>query len=622
MCGIFGVMQHRAEGPPSQGSLRDTARRMHHRGPDACGLHAEDGVGLVHTRLSLVDLNERSNQPFWDPTRRYCLLYNGELYEYADLRAQLERLGAVFHTTSDTEVLLAALIRLGVDATVRQLEGMFAFALYDTQEKALVMARDRFGIKPLFVHDSDSAFVFASTVNAMRPWLALEPDPLTVTSYLQGFNGPLSGRSFYGQVTIVPPGGVVRVTRGGRARFEQLLTMQDLVDPAMIAELAQRSPAQLVDEVEHRLLKSVESQLCADVPVGAFCSGGVDSSLLMAMAARFHSDLRVFHADVEGPLSERTAAEQLSRHLKLEMKAVAVRDSHFVECMPDVVEHFGYPYAVNAQSVAIRLVSQLVHDAGIKAVLTGEGSDECFLGYSWLLPNVRARLGRVRGRITRSLAGRRPEDRGMTSVDLALLKGLPNQFEGEIGPVGYGDVSGSVSEQPGLSRSLATDGNLSYILRMLLHRNDAMGMAASVEARFPFLDSRLVSLAVNLPARAKIRFSPGVLDPEHLFFRDKWVVRQVANRYLPRALSQRHKGAFPMTASLRLQIGDGMFEDSFVTEWFGLSRPALRYLLSNASRALRFRLLHLEAWGHVCVRERPKAALAARLGKHVHVGAA
>ena len=292
MCGIFGILQHNATTPPSLELLSATARHLEHRGPDGRGTHADVGVGLVHTRLSLVDLSERSNQPFWDSTQRYCLVYNGELYDYANLRDELEDSGIKFRTTSDTEVLLEALIHFGVEATLPRLEGMFAFSLFDARQRSLVLARDRFGIKPLFIHDSDDAFIFGSTVDSMRPWLMLRPDPLTLSAYLQGFNGPMSGRSFYDQVSIVPPGSIVRVELGTRAEFTQCLTMSEMIDPDMAENFASRARVDLVDQVEEALLRSVQSQLCADVPVGAFCSGGVDSSLIMAMESWAHVCVR------------------------------------------------------------------------------------------------------------------------------------------------------------------------------------------------------------------------------------------------------------------------------------------------------------------------------------------
>lgn len=618
MCGIFGVLQHQAKAAPSEELLRDTLRRLKHRGPDGSGLHRDVGVALAHTRLSLVDLNERSNQPMWDASGRYCLVYNGELYDYQELRQELGSRGVNFRTTSDTEVLLEAMVRFGVEQALDRVDGMFAFALYDTQERSLVVARDRFGIKPLFIHDEPSAFVFASSVDAMRPWLELRPDALTVSAYLHGFNGPTSGRSFYEGVRIVPPGGLVRIELGGRARFSQCLTLNELVDPGAAAELANRPRAELVDEVEALLLRSVESQLFADAPVGAFCSGGVDSSLILAMAARFHSDLRIFHADIEGPLSERPAAEHLARHLGLDLAVAPVRDQDFVDSIPEAVEHFGAPF-VNPTLIPIHHVSRLVREHDVKAVLTGEASDECYLGYPWLAPNipdaVRRRLRRLLPRFLRETGGGASQG----GIDHNLLAGLSNGFEATRGPVGFEWADAAVPYHAASAEGLTSSGELSYILRTLLYRNDTMGMASSIECRFPFLDRRLVTMSAHLPVDCKVRFSPFAWDREHPLYRDKWIIREIAARYLPPGLSHRHKGMFPTDAFQRITIDDGFFQDSFAAEFYGLGRRRLQYFLQRADRPLRLRLMLLESWAHRCIRECPAETLGTRLADHVAV---
>src|ERR1700736_6683992 len=180
MCGIFGVIRRSGDIVPDQARLDETARLLGHRGPDGHGTFSEPGIGLVHTRLSLLDLNERSNQPFWDREHRHCLVYNGEVYNFQALRDQLAKGGVEFRTTCDTEVVLEAMLHWGPDAALPRLEGMFAFALYDRQTKSLLLARDRFGIKPLFVYETPDELVFASEVMPMRPWVNLKPDLLSV----------------------------------------------------------------------------------------------------------------------------------------------------------------------------------------------------------------------------------------------------------------------------------------------------------------------------------------------------------------------------------------------------------------------------------------------------------
>jgi asparagine synthase (glutamine-hydrolysing) len=211
--------------------LHETARLLSHRGPDHTALHADRGIGLVHTRLSLVDLHSRSHQPFWDRGGRYCLAYNGGVYNFRALRADLERDGITFRTTSDTEVLRECLLARGVDRTLAALDGMFAFALYDTRQESLVLARDRFGMKPLFIHDDAERFVFASEIRALRPWLDVRPDFLSISSFLYGFSGPTRGYTFFDRIRFLDPGVVVEVGRGQRATYRRFFAISDFWDP-------------------------------------------------------------------------------------------------------------------------------------------------------------------------------------------------------------------------------------------------------------------------------------------------------------------------------------------------------------------------------------------------------
>jgi asparagine synthase (glutamine-hydrolysing) len=221
MCGIFGILLHHNPGRmPDRCRLERSAGLMHHRGPDHHGIYADEGIGLVHTRLSLLDLHPRSSQPFWDSDGRYGLVYNGEIYNYREVRRELEGQGIKFKTTSDTEVLLQCLIHYGTEATLPRIEGMFAFALYDRREHVLTLARDRFGIKPLYIYDRKDAFVFASEVAAMRPWIRLEPDLLSIAAYLENqLQGPASNFSFFKGVKSAAPGSVITVRRGRQAQY-------------------------------------------------------------------------------------------------------------------------------------------------------------------------------------------------------------------------------------------------------------------------------------------------------------------------------------------------------------------------------------------------------------------
>jgi asparagine synthase (glutamine-hydrolysing) len=640
MCGIFGILLHNADGMPDRCGLERSAGLMQHRGPDRQGIYVDEGIGLVHTRLSLLDLHPRSNQPFWDSDGRYALVYNGEIYNYRELRSELEEQGIDFKTTSDTEVLLESLIHYGAEATLRRLEGMFAFALYDTRERLLTLARDRFGIKPLYVYDQRDSFVFASEIAAMRPWIRFEPDLLSIAAYLENQRqGLANGFSFFKGIKIATPGSVITVRRGGQAQYGRFFSLGEFWDAAEGERLKRLKASQVVDEVEQVLLESVNKQLLADAPVGALCSGGIDSSLVVAMASKSHKNLAIFHADVIGPTSEYEAATALAKHLKLDLKTVKVSDDDSIEMMPDVMAHYGYPFTRHPESVPFLMVSRLARNNGVKAVLTGEGADECYIGYQWSLFDLRGFVRELPVRTyhalpklirlllqskyrrlireLRTLAAK--SSRVYQARASVTASSLYHRCEREIE---YEDICGGIRRfvgRPVDANEVISLKLISDILRTLLHRNDCLGMAASIESRFPFLDSRLVKLAVNMPYQYKVRFSPAVVEREHLFLRDKWVLRKVAERYLPPVLSQRKKLGFPVNAHSRMDIGTEFFDDSLVANMFELDRRTTRYWVDRASREVKRRLLYLEVWAHVCLHDAPRETILAKLRKHVRV---
>ena len=579
---------------------------------------------MVHTRLSLLDLSPRSNQPFGDRRGRYALIYNGEIYNFRELRSELEEQGVEFRTSSDTEVLLECLINHGIEGTLPRLEGMFAFALYDKREGLLALARDRFGIKPLYVYDKDDVFVFASEIRVMRPWVKFEPDILSISSYLQGFGEPTKGHSFYKDVKIIAPGTLITLRRGERARYSCFFSMSDFWDEGQAGALKGLKPRQIIDEVDELLLDSVKMQLVADAPVGALCSGGIDSSIMMAMASKFHNNLAIFHANVIGPDSEYEAAAALAKHLKLDLKTVEVLEQDFLDIMPEVTTHYEHPFSHHPNSVPFLMVSKLVRSNGVKAVLSGEGADECFIGYPWLIFNLKSFIRQLLSQpypklhqSIRRLGGRQshipPQD---------LVCGLHNRFEIAIDNE---DIRTQVERTSGRTvrdHDLTSLYQLSYHLRTLLHRNDCLGMAASIEARFPFLDSRLVKLAVNMPYPYKVRFSPTVLEKQHYFLRDKWVLRKVAERYLPIELAQREKLGFRVGTQSRMQIPAEFFKGLFVADLFGLSRRETHYLVDHSPQELKLRLLHLEVWAHVCLHNSPREQIVRRLKEHITISPA
>lgn len=624
MCGIFGVLEHDPSREPGRDLLEASAELLAHRGPDNSAVFSAPGIGLAHTRLSLLDPKERSHQPFWDRSHRFGIVYNGEIYNFRALRAELERGGVRFRTSSDTEVLLESIVHRGLEATLPTLEGMFAFAVYDREEKTLSLARDRFGIKPLFIFEGDRSFLFSSELRALIPWQHFDLDPLRAAGYLLDPGGVNRRPTLLKGVQMVDPGTLIQVKVGESARHQKYFRLTELWDRDLQEELRGWSREKTVDAVEAAILSAVEMQQIADAPVGAMCSGGVDSSLTVAMAARFHQDLRIFHANTPGPSSELTFARAIAEHLGLELQTTDVTAQDHLELLPETILHRGSPFVDLSSSVPFLELSRLVRSQGVKAVLTGEGADECFWGFPRMLPDPVRVLRRLPGRVVRRIM----------SLPARLLRSEPKVSSPEHHILAEDLFAGfdTALEKHETWRSITADGaesvpprdfqslnELAHNLRALLNRNDGCGMAASVESRFPFLDSDLVKLAVNLPPRRKARLSPSARNPQHLFVRDKWILRQVADRYMPRSLSRRDKVPWPAEIHARMEITTGFFVDSFVRELFGFSSEELTYLMAQSPHRLKLKLLHLEVWSQMFLNGSSPEAQVTKLRTHVSI---
>ncbi|MBP9853808.1 MAG: asparagine synthase (glutamine-hydrolyzing) [Candidatus Omnitrophica bacterium] len=620
MCGIFGFLHHHSDSHPDRNLLNISAKKLTHRGPDHQSIFTNKGLGLVHTRLSLLDLSERSNQPFFSRNKSHCLVYNGEIYNFKEIREDLEKKGITFRTTSDTEVVLEAMLHYGYKEALKKFDGMFSFALYDFSTTTLTLARDRFGMKPLFYYEKDDQFIFASELSALIPWIQPEVNVPSIIFFLQGFGGPTKGPTFLKHVRISEPGEMITVRKGQKAIFETAITITDLYDKAYTQSLSTLTKKQIIDKADELLFSSVKKQLMADVPVGAFCSGGVDSSVVMAMASRLHNDLAIFHANVLGKCSELDAASLLAKHLKLELKYVDVTDDDFISLIPEIIQHYSHPYAYHPNSVPFYKVSQLVRQNQIKAVLSGEGSDECFIGYPWLIPNtkenfkklfrhslifsVKQLIDQCRGKI---LAQERDSD----------ADNIQDFLEVQLENINIQTLLSENNTKEFDKRDMITLNQLNYHLRTLLHRNDCVGMSSSIESRFPFLDLNVVKFAVNLPYQYKVRFSPSYRHDTHEFLVDKWILRSVASRYLPKSLAFRKKIGFPTNAQSRMKIPLEFFDNAAVSDLLNLSKKEFSNFYTHASHNVKMKLMQTEIWAQLFIHQVPIDSLKNKLIKKI-----
>lgn len=596
MCGIGGcVLQPGAV--PSTARLMALRDALAHRGPDDSGLEIVDNVGLVHTRLAIVDLTARGHQPMRHPGGDWLLSFNGEIYNHLTLRQELD--GATFVGHSDTETLLWALERWGPPVLSR-LDGQFAIAALDLRDGRLLLARDRFGQKPLYMARSDDGVWFASEPAALiaagacaRPienaWRAI-----TDGTYFEGEATLLEG------ITRVAPGSWTAISLDDTqlSSWRWHIRASD-VDPASEARLRDRSRSKLTSELERTLRTAVHGCLMADAVVGTLCSGGLDSSLITALAVEAKPDIVAFGASSagDGVLDEGPAARRVADALGIDIEMVNVTPSDWRRGFVPATVHFGSPIA-NASSVTIAELAERAHRRGVKVLLTGEGADELFGGYDSLHNAEMAAFLPWRQRI---LHRAEPALLGDPLRVLRLLGGLIRRF-GRYGDTGwtaqtspdgvhdaFAESMTAYAHHDGQRRALeaALLSRMDYTLSFLLNRMDKNVMQVSVEARVPFLEPEVVKLVLNLPLEARVGpWSKGIL-------------RDVARRVLPWSVAYR-----PKIYGMAFDADDWIEQDadpSFLAD--GLLRDALTIpegefarAMSAARGALKIRFWSAEVW--------------------------
>ncbi|MCH8822447.1 MAG: asparagine synthase (glutamine-hydrolyzing) [Planctomycetes bacterium] len=608
MCGLVGIRRFTAD-PIDPRELVTMRKGIRHRGPDDWGLYVDDEIGLGHARLAILDLSRHASQPMTSRCGRYTIAYNGEIYNFKGLREQLIERGIKITSSGDTEVLLEYFAAFGVEDALQTLEGFFAFALWDRKTKRLTLARDRHGIKPLYyTTDSEHEVRFASEVKVLLKG-DTQPDACTLNAAMLGQGCTWGQHTLYRGILRVQPGEVVVFHESNIPQRHRFIRLTDFVDRELHEQLSSESDEVLVDRVEEALQKSIDMRLISDAPLACLASGGVDSSLIAAMARRRNPDMLLYHADVAGD-SERVHAESLAAHLNADLRVVAVSDERFLDHLPAVTFHNDAPVIYHPNSVPFYAVSQRASHDGIKVILTGEGSDEYFMGYpgTALMHYISAYRRTLKGfqdfahwcfpRAAQLLVPRRTENRA------ELLRRLLFRFDEELvnldSEAAVGHVVGTRDRKEQITSLCLTQPHLTT----LLHRNDRLAMAWGIESRFPFLGHDLARLAVNLPGRVKLRRTWAVQDRRHPFVTDKWCVRKLAERYLPKHLARRPKKGFPVSIASRLEVSGEFFYDGFMADWYGLSRRAIDHLLGHSTPGWISHLLFAEVWAQLFMMRR------------------
>jgi asparagine synthase (glutamine-hydrolysing) len=551
VCGICGIASTNGSGITDR--VAAMSATLVHRGPDSSGEFSDEGVALAARRLSIIDL-ETGDQPVANENGTVHVVQNGEIYNYRELRRELERAGHSFRTQGDTEVLLHLYEEHG-DRFAERLRGMFAIAIWDASHRRLVLARDRFGIKPLYYRHADNELAFASELRAL-PRGEIDLDALEAFLAFNSIPAPLT---IFREIRKLPPGHLL-IWEAGR------LELRRFARPAPLEELREDEEAELVEELRSRLRDSVRAHLVSDVPVGVLLSGGVDSAFLAALAAEESSEpLRTFSIGFEErSFDELAGARLVAERYGTEHRELVLRPDAAL-LLPALADAFDEPFA-DSSALPTYLVSQLAAN-DVKVALSGEGGDELFGGYYTYAADLLAeRVGGL-ARLARPLVERLPTSSSRTSFDYKAKRfvraahlpslerhhgwkeifspGLRAELTGRssaFDPVDilrdrYRETEGADE----LARLQDVDLGI-YLVDDLLVKTDRASMAHSLEARVPYLDTVVTNLALALPTRHKIR---GLSK--------KVLLRKAAAPLLPREIVHGKKRGFSIPAAAWLR---------------------------------------------------------------------
>ena len=564
MCGITGIVNIKHNKPPERGELKKMVAMLYHRGPDDTGFYIDNNVGLAHARLSIIDING-GHQPIHDQNRNTCIIFNGEIFNYIELRNELIKDGITFKTKTDTEVILQLYNKYGTDF-VSYLNGQFSIAIWDKNNKRLILARDRVGITPLFYTIEDGRLLFASEIKAILANSKNLPEiDLPALDQLLTFWTPVASNTLFKGIYEVKPGEIMTVEKGNVSsrsywEWEYPLSKNEYYD-------VERSEDEIKEELHDKLVEATNIRLRSDVPVAAYLSGGLDSSSLVSLI-HHHGNvpLRTFSLSFsDKSLDESGYQNQLIEHLNAEHSSLVCKENDIADNFQRTIWH-AESTILRSAPTPMMLLSGLVNESGYKVVLTGEGADEVFGGYDifkeakirrfWaknansnfrplLLKKLYPYLD-----ITKSNSRSYLEaffGVGINNPDVSYFSHLPRWQTTSKSKSFYSDeVSSELGRDPirtlesslhadiknwdPLSQSQYIEAKTLMSKYLLSSQGDRMLMANSVEGRFPFLDHNIIEFANKLSPRLKMK----VLD-------EKYILKKSMARYLPESIIKRNK---------------------------------------------------------------------------------
>lgn len=591
MCGIAGSYRLGSGQVAGDDRINAALKCLAHRGPDDEGIHRQGRAVLGHRRLSIIDTSAAGHQPFTDEGGRYTIAFNGEVFNFPELRAQLEAEGHTFRSRTDTEVVLRLFAVKG-ESFLHELNGFFALAIHDAQEDTLLLARDRFGVKPLWWCEHDGRVLFASELRALQALGAQGPLDRHSLQQLFTYHYIPAPYSILEGVRKLEPGELLRAGSGGihRARW------YDLVDAAQCTPL----PPDPVKRLRELLDDAVRMRLISDVPIGAFLSGGLDSSIVSALAARHHKGLRTFSIGyADAPYFDETRyAEEVARHIGSEHRTFQLTRDDLAAAYTDLLAAIDEPFADSSALPSFILCRETRKH--VTVALSGDGADEVFGGYRKHQAELRLAnpgalekaviaLGPLWRRLPRSrnnpltdafrklerFASAASGHREQRWLDLASFDSdgdaralVPQAAH----PMALDDrdmsMTRGMDRMPGLNGYLLADVR-TVLPNDMLHKVDLTSMAQALEVRTPFLDRRVVELAFAMPAEMKIRRGMG-----------KAILREACGDLLPASVLERRKQGFevPLRELLLGPLGglqDELLREELVRE-AGLEPSAVR----------------------------------------------
>jgi len=586
MCGIFGTNLN------IKNQIQLELERLKHRGPDYSGFFNNDNVSLGHTRLSIIDVSNKSHQPFFNKDKQHIMVYNGEVYNYQEIKELLETKGYNFLSDGDTEVVLTSFIEYG-SKCLDMFNGMFSFCIYNIEKNEFFLARDKIGIKQLYYfHDQNTGvLIFSSEYKPILSILKqqkyiIDLNPAEISYYLQYKS--YSQNSLFNKIKILKPGQYLIFKNND-------LVVKSYYDISeKISHFSSPSLKEQTEVLDELLNESVRKRLLiADVPTGVVCSGGLDSSLIAAVSKKYKPNVSAFFVDViyKG-YSELEFAKQIVEKYDLKLFISELNADIFKRDFVNAIYHNEMPL-VHPNSIGIYLVSKLARKNNHKVLLTGEGADELFGGYTGRYTrysqfNQNLKLLKItnlmkKKQLIKIYLSNFLLDSALDYESLRALK-FGNLYNSSVERNIDRELNRYKRNNP-VERRMIND--IYDYLQPILLRQDKMSMMASIESRVPFLDTNIVEFALNLPLKYKINRKS-----------EKVILRNLAKKYLPKSIINRKKMGFALPIREWLGFNLTIFDDGFLQEIYDFNAELFEEQL-HANYELYWMLLNLEITGRI-----------------------